>query len=189
MTKMSCWHPFASHYNYHYFFCWLALSCLFISPLLSANANYQLSAGDVIAIHVYGEEDLTLETRLGESGMINYPYLGLLKAKGLSVAQLEQHLIRGLKGDYLINPSVHVSVTEYRPFYIYGEVNQPGGYPYQPGLTIERAVALAGGLTERASTNGITVNRTVGQQKTTLKVRLNASVYPDDSIVIKESFF
>ncbi|WP_298445064.1 polysaccharide biosynthesis/export family protein [uncultured Ferrimonas sp.] len=154
-----------------------------------SNVNYQLSAGDMISIHVYGEDDLTLQTRLGESGMINYPYLGLLTAKGMTVSGLEQRISDGLRGDYLINPSVHVSVTEYRPFYIYGEVNKPGGYPYQPGLTIERAVALAGGLTERASTNGIVVNRLVSGKKTTLTVRLSASVYPDDSIVIKESFF
>ncbi|WP_051202097.1 polysaccharide biosynthesis/export family protein [Ferrimonas senticii] len=161
---------------------------LWSAPLL-ANANYRLNAGDLIAIHVYGEDDLTLETRLGESGMINYPYLGLLNAKGMTVAELERAVTNGLRGDYLINPSVHVSVTEYRPFYIYGEVNQPGGYPYQPGLTVERAVALAGGLTERASTSSITVNRMVAGRKDTLSVRLSASVYPDDSIVIKESFF
>lgn len=184
MTKTSFWRRFASLCK----LVWIAVSLSFPASLY-ANSDYRLNAGDMIAIHVYGEEDLTLETRLGESGMINYPYLGLLNAKGMSVAELEQAISRGLKGDYLINPSVHVSVAEYRPFYIYGEVNNPGGYPYQPGLTVERAVALAGGLTERASTNGIIINRQVGANKTTLNVRLTASVYPDDSIVIKESFF
>ncbi|QIZ78453.1 polysaccharide biosynthesis/export family protein [Ferrimonas lipolytica] len=184
MTRTSSWRHSASLCKA---LC-LAVVLLWSAPSWS-NADYRLSAGDQISILVYGEDDLTLETRLGESGMINYPYLGLIKAKGMSVAELELSINRGLKGDYLINPSVHVSVTEYRPFYIYGEVNRPGGYPYQPGLTVERAVALAGGLTERASTSGIVVNRQVGTKKNTLNVRMSASVYPDDSIVIKESFF
>ena len=167
-----------------------ALFALLLSlPVAAAAGDYQLSSGDTISIHVYGEDDLTLQTRLGESGVINYPYLGVIKVKGMTVAQLENRIVGGLKGDYLINPSVHVSIIEYRPFYIYGEVKAPGGYPYQPGLTVERAVALAGGLTERASTRDMTINRVVGGSERSIKVSMSTSVYPDDSILIKDSFF
>lgn len=151
--------------------------------------EYLLGSGDVLRIHVYGENDLSLDTKLGEVGEITYPYLGQIMVKGMSVAQLEQVLTQGLKGDYLINPSVHVSVLEYRPFYIYGEVKHPGGYPYQTNLTIERAVAIAGGLTERASKNSITVNRLLNRQESTIQVAMETEVYPDDSIFVKDSFF
>ncbi|TKB51977.1 polysaccharide biosynthesis/export family protein [Ferrimonas aestuarii] len=167
----------------------LALLLSVFSAAVSASSDYALSSGDTISIHVYGEEDLTLETRLGESGVINYPYLGSIKIKGLTVSQLEQRLIGGLKGDYLINPSVHVSILEYRPFYIYGEVKNPGGYPYQPGLTLERAVALAGGLTERASQDKMTVTRMAGGRESKFKANMSTSIKPDDSILIKDSFF
>ncbi|MBW8191447.1 polysaccharide export protein [Neiella marina] len=167
----------------------MLLSVASLHSIASTDDEYLLGSGDVISIHVYGEDDLSLETRLGEGGEITYPYLGQIMVKGMNVAQLEMILTSGLKGDYLINPSVHVSVLEYRPFFIYGEVKHPGGYPYQTGLTIERAVALAGGLTERASESSITVNRTLNQKKTTVKVAMETMVFPDDSILIKDSFF
>ncbi|WP_028111737.1 polysaccharide biosynthesis/export family protein [Ferrimonas kyonanensis] len=181
MTKTCSWYRCASLYRGLL----LVIGLLCATQAVAASSDYRLSSGDMISIHVYGEEDLTLETRLGESGVINYPYLGMIRVKGLSVAELERKLVTGLKGDYLINPSVHVSILEYRPFYIYGEVNKPGGYPYQPGLTVERAVALAGGLTERASKSDMTINRNAS----TLKVTMSSTVYPDDSILIKDSFF
>lgn len=167
----------------------LVVALLSQPALAVGEEDYLLGSGDVLRIHVYGENDLSLDTKLGEGGEITYPYLGQIMVKGMTVAQLEQVLTQGLKGDYLINPSVHVSVLEYRPFYIYGEVKNPGGYPYQTNLTIERAVAIAGGLTERASKNSITVNRLLNRQKSTIQVAMETEVYPDDSIFVKDSFF
>lgn len=182
MIRTSSWLRFVSLFS-------LCLIAIIPHGVMAASSNYKLGSGDLISINVYGEDDLTIQTRLGESGVINYPYLGLVRVKGLSVAELETRLVKGLKGDYLLQPSVHVSVLEYRPFYIYGEVNRPGGYPFQPGLTVERAVALAGGLTERASKRKMTINRTISGREKAIAVKMATSVQPDDSIFIKDSFF
>ncbi|GAA5217705.1 polysaccharide biosynthesis/export family protein [Corallincola platygyrae] len=171
----------------------VALICFFVSFGVQAATetakNYQMGAGDTIRITVFGEEDLSLETTLGENGTVSYPYLGLLQATGVSVADFEKEIADGLRGDYLINPSVHVDIIEYRAFYIYGEVKSPGGYPYQPNLTVERAVALAGGFTQRASKEKFELSRKVdgvGQKST---VKLEDEVKPGDSIFVKDSFF
>ncbi len=171
----------------------LMVLTLAVSPWLraadEAERNYTLDAGDVIRIHVFGEDDLTLETALGQTGQINYPYLGTIAAAGMTVQQLERAVTDGLRGDYLVNPSVNVSIVTYRPFYIYGEVKSPGGYPYQPNLTIERAVALAGGFTQRASRNKVKVNRNVGGKESSVEAEMNGKVRPGDTILVKDSFF
>ncbi len=107
--------------------------------------SYLLGPGDRIIIQVYGEEELKIETQLTDSGKINYPFLGEIDAKGLTIKQLEARIYSGLKGDYFIEPNVFVGMVEYRPFFIHGEVKVPGGFPYKPGMTVNQAVALAGG--------------------------------------------
>lgn len=154
-----------------------------------AASDYQLGSGDKILINVYGEDDLTVETVLSDSGMVNYPFLGELKVTGLTVAQLESRITGGLKGDYLVNPNVHVSILEYRPFFIHGEVEKPGGYPFQPGLTISKAAALAQGFTERASETKIFVVRGNDASQTPEKVDLNTLVRPGDVVTVEQSFF
>lgn len=169
--------------------CW----CMF-SAITSANSDsqhnyYKLGPGDRIQITVFGEADLSLNTTLAEGGYINYPYLGMVKAEGLTISELESKLTSGLKGDYLINPSVHVSMVSYRPFYIHGQVKSPGSYPYQPKLTLEKALALAGGVTERASMGQISILRTVEGKEKRLKGELHTLIQPGDAIFIKDSFF
>ncbi|PCO04634.1 capsular biosynthesis protein [Microbulbifer flavimaris] len=155
----------------------------------SLESNYRLGSGDKILINVYGEDDLTVETQLSDSGLVNYPFLGELKVNGMTVAELEARIHQGLKGDYLVNPNVHVSILEYRPFYIHGEVEKPGGYPYQPGLTVSKAAALAQGFTERASESKIFVVRGDDPSQTPEKVSLNAQLRPGDVITVEQSFF
>lgn len=160
----------------------------------SAHANdfdstYKLGAGDTISILVYGEDELSMETLLSDSGRINYPFLGQIMVKGLTIEQLKDRIQKGLKGDYLIDPSVHVSIVEYRPFFINGEVKQPGGYAFQPGLTVNKAVALAGGFTSRASKSSIFVTSTDTPDKKPKQVKLDASIMPGDIITIEQSFF
>ncbi|GAA4890843.1 polysaccharide biosynthesis/export family protein [Ferrimonas pelagia] len=172
-------------------FLWVAvLLASTIGVSTASDSNYQLGSGDQIRIQVFGEPDLTIDQiRLGESGAITYPYLGALQLSGLTLSQVEKLIHRGLKGDYLINPSVSVSVMEYRPFFINGEVRQPGGYPFQPGLTVRQAIAIAGGLTERASRRGMSLTRNQDSRETTLKVEMATPVFPGDSIFIEDSFF
>lgn len=151
--------------------------------------DYQLGSGDKILISVYDEADLTMETILSDTGVINYPFLGELKVSGLTVSGLERMVVEGLKGDYLVNPNVHVSILEYRPFFINGEVEKPGGYPFQPGLTIGKAAALAEGFTERASENKIFIIRGDDPEQAKQKAALNTPLRPGDIVTVEQSFF
>ncbi len=155
-------------------------------PALKA---YKLDSGDKISITVFDEPDLSFEVLISNAGSVSYPFLGELKVKGLTPGELENRIIAGLKGPYLIDPKVAVTVIQYRPFYIHGEVKQSGGYPYQPYLTLRRAVTLAGGFTERASKTKITVIRDGDQQKKPVKIELDDLVYPGDTITVEQSFF
>lgn len=170
------------------------------SPLVMAGdtalAGYKLGAGDVINISVYDEKDLSLEVRIGLSGQISYPLLGDVAVSGLSPKQLEDKMVAGLKGPYLIDPSVTVSIVEYRPFYVIGEVKKPGGYPFHPGLTVDKAISISGGFTERASKSNIFIvhdngNKTAQRTKDEDKqaVKLFDVIQPGDVITIEQSFF
>jgi len=150
--------------------------------------SYKLGSGDTIQILVYDEEDLSLEARLGDSGILSYPFLGELKLSGIGVNQAEQLIIGGLKGDYLIDPKVSVSVVEYRQFYVNGEVERPGGFSFQPGLTVGKAISLAGGFTERASRRNINV-LSAGAGEPERKVDLLDQIRPGDVITVNQSFF
>jgi polysaccharide export outer membrane protein len=150
--------------------------------------NYRLGAGDTIIIKVYGEEALTLETQVTNSGTINYPFLGSLKLIGLTIKEVEKIVYNGLKGDYFIEPNVYVGMVLYRPFYIHGEVKQPGGYPYQPGMTVNQAIALAGGLTERAAKDKIVISREGSKIESELG-NINSNIKAGDTITIEQRFF
>jgi len=153
-------------------------------------SNYRLASGDVISIQVLGEEDLRRERiRLSDAATISYPILGEIKLFGKTVAELETLIREGLKGRYLVNPQVTVTIVEYRNFFINGQVERPGGYPYIPGLTVRKAVSLAGGFKERASKEKIFVIRDDDRSQTPQRVDQNAAVRPGDIITVEESFF
>ena len=155
---------------------------------LDPNA-YRLGQGDEISIQVFDEPDLTLSTIVGTGGSINYSYLGDVRVAGKSPVELENHIAGLLRDGYLVNPSVNVSVLQYRPFFINGEVRSPGSYAYQPGLTLERAIALAGGLTDRASTRKMFVTKAEESDDDEVRVRMNFRIQPGDTITINEGFF
>ncbi|KPZ72575.1 MULTISPECIES: polysaccharide biosynthesis/export family protein [unclassified Shewanella] len=168
--------------------CSLVIFLFAITGNVYANESYRLGSGDTIIIQVYGEEALTLETQITNSGKINYPFLGSLNVKGLTIKEVEHLVYNGLKGDYFVKPNVYVGMIEYRPFYIHGEVNKPGGYPYNPGMTINQAIALAGGLTERASRDKIFISREnskIDSEKGSINSKINAG----DTITIEQRFF
>ncbi|WP_119394261.1 polysaccharide biosynthesis/export family protein [Salinibius halmophilus] len=172
----------------------IRLICIVLSLVISGLAlaegqtDYRLAAGDEISIQVFGQDDLSLELSLGESGVINYPFLGEIQIAGRTTREIEQEITAGLKGDYLIDPAVQVQIIAYRPFFIFGEVKRPGSYPYQPGLTITQAVALAGGFTERASNNAITVYPKDSAEALE-SAPLNRPVAPGDTIDVGRRFF
>ena len=121
-----------------------------LSLLQVANASnnlYRLSAGDTISITVYGEEDLSIqELKIDNRETIDYPYLGNISLKNKSLESLQSEILTGLKGDILIDPKVNVSIVNYRNIYVNGMVNKPGAYEYEPDLTVQEAVSLAGGI-------------------------------------------
>jgi len=176
--------------------CCLLLLSLF-SFMASANeaglSGYRLGAGDLISINVYDEPDLSLEVRIGLSGQISYPLLGDVVVSGLTPKLLEEKLTGGLKGPYLVAPSVNVSILEYRPFYVIGEVKKPGSYPFHPGLTVDRAISISGGFTERASKGSIYVIHDSDVKNATREEKQSVELYdviqPGDVVTIEQSFF
>ena len=151
--------------------------------------DYALGTGDTVRIQVYNEKTLYLESRVSDRGMISYHFFGEIKVTGLTPGQLAALIASKLKGDYLINPNVSVDIIEYRQFYVNGEVESPGGFAFQPGITVRKAISLAGGFNEYASkdkTNIIHDNDPNGEPK---PVKLSEFILPGDIIIVEESFF
>ncbi|MDQ6991471.1 MAG: polysaccharide biosynthesis/export family protein [Mariprofundaceae bacterium] len=171
-----------------------ALACFFASVMLAgvANAevgNYRLNAGDKINIHVFGESDMNVTVRLGQSGNIHYPFLGHIHVSGMTMTGLEKKITHDLKQGFLNAPQVRVSMEEFRPFYVNGEVANSGAYPYQPGLNIRKAIALSGGFSTDADEDKVFLIHAGDHDKKEIKVDLNAVVNPGDIITVKQSYF
>lgn len=152
-------------------------------------SNYELGAGDKIVITVFREPDLTLEAKLTDAGTIIFPFLGEMNVKGLTVGKLKDKITQGLSGRYLKDPHVNVSVLEYREFFVNGEVNKPGAFPYMPGLTVQKAISIAGGFTERASQSSVQLEREKDVKRQGIEVELDAPIAPGDIVIVEESFF
>ena len=156
------------------------------APDLSA---YRLGIGDRLRISVFGEPDLSLEADVDATGHLSYPLLGSVPAAKKTAAQLAADLAKGLAGGYLKNPDVRVSVIQYRSIYVTGQVNRAGAYPYSVGLTVEKALTLAGGMTRIASERGIYLLPEDAPSSQRRRARLDEPVLPGDTIVVEESLF
>lgn len=170
----------------------VALTVVGLSPSAADDegnnsSSYRLDTGDKILIKVFEEEELTVQTTLNDRGVINYSFLGELQISEQTTREVELLLSERLRDGYLKNPSVSVSVLEYRPFFITGEVRTPGDYPFQPGLTLEKAVSIAGGFTDRASRRKIYLQRGIEQNKK--RIRFQDRIQPGDIITVEEGFF
>jgi protein involved in polysaccharide export with SLBB domain len=164
------------------------------SPWISAQnselSSYKLGSGDMISIRVLGEDDLKRERiRLSDAGTISFPVLGEIRVKGMTVGALEDYVANGLRGRYLLNPQVTISIDEYRNFFVNGMVEKPGGYPFSPGLTVRKAISIAGGFRERAARDKINIIRDDDPNQTIRKVDLSTGVQPGDILTVEESFF
>lgn len=128
----------------------LSLVAALLTPMVATANNdnlYTLTAGDTISITVYGEENLSIEElKIDNRESVDYPYLGKIHLGGKTLEQLQNEITQGLKGNVLIDPKVNVSIVEYRNIYVNGLVNKPGGYEYEPDLTVQEALSLAGGV-------------------------------------------
>ncbi|MCF2949880.1 polysaccharide export protein [Paraglaciecola aquimarina] len=189
----------SQQYHINYPTCWVVLVCLLALFASSqtvaqdgtsgAENHYRLGADDEISVKVFNEPDLSLpKTRVSANGNISMPLIGQVQVKGLTIDEVELKITKLYLGDYLKKPDVSVSVVEYRQFYVNGEVDKPGGYSYREGMTIQRAISLAGGFTERAARNKIQLMRE-NDPNNISRVDLNSPVKPGDVITVEESFF
>ncbi len=153
------------------------------------NIEYRLGAGDKVRVLVYNEQDLSGEFEVDGTGQISLPLIGTLKVSGLTVTEVERQVGNKLANGFLINPQVSLEIMNYRPFYILGEVKQPGSYDYVNGMTILNAVALAGGFTPRAQEKKIEVTRKNGDKEIKLQSAITAKVLPGDIIRIPQRLF
>jgi protein involved in polysaccharide export with SLBB domain len=176
----------------------LQLTLVFIVSLpitaevAGGDSSYTLNTGDHVQVTVFEEPDLSISAVLDDTGSISYPLLGELQVRGLTVRQLESRITEGLRGRFLINPRVNVSMKEYRPFFVRGEVTSPGGFPFKPGLTVEKAVSMAGGFTSRASRNEFYIvsdDSSDGNDEARKSATLTSRIRPGDVINIEQSFF
>lgn len=156
----------------------------------TAAGPYRLGAQDEVRIITFGEEQLTGTFRVNDRGNIALPLLGPVRAAGLTTGELEREVALDLRNKkVLLDPSVSVEVLRYRPIFILGEVSKPGQYPYQPGMTVLTAVAIAGGFTYRAQTGYASILRTTGDHTVEGRVPRGEAVRPGDVITIFERYF
>jgi len=160
-----------------------------LPPSVEEFQSYSIGIGDKILVEVYGESDLSLESEVGPLGSINYPFIGEIKVDGVTVQSLKEQITRGLKGPYLIDPVVSVKVVEYRKIFLNGYVSRPGAYQFQPGLTVRKAIAIAGGFGERADEDKIFVVPADQPNAAPRKIGLDEKLAPGDVLTVDRSFF
>jgi polysaccharide export outer membrane protein len=161
-----------------------------LPPLPRITAEYRLGPGDVIRIVTYGEEQLSGEFRVGDTGRVALPLLGAVPAAKYTPREFQEEVASRLREAGLLQaPSVSVEVTGYRPFYVLGEVNKPGQYAYQPGITVLGAVAMAGGFTYRAVEDYAGVVRVAEGRSLEGRAARRDAVQPGDVITIYERRF
>lgn len=152
--------------------------------------SYRLGASDSVKITVFGESDLSSTFVVKGDGTISYPLIGEISVQGLNARDVEKLLYKELSDGYLVNPSISVEIASFRPFYILGEVRAPGSYSYSNGITILKAVALAGGFTYRANKKHVQILKTRESGSELYdKTSVNAPISPGDIILVKERFF
>ncbi len=146
--------------------------------------GYRIGPNDVIRVQVFGEDDLTIENKVSGDGKMNYPLLGVLQVEGQTIEELQRELTVRLGSGYVRLPKVSVSIVRHRNFYVSGEVKTPGGYPYEEGLTVQKALSIAGGLTEKSDKQGIKVTRLTDGRAETLAIGPDGVVQPNDILIV-----
>ena len=164
------------------------LSALATERASAQEYQYRLGGGDQVKITVFGHEDLSGVFQVGSNGTVSLPLIGEVRSLNLTLPELEKAITQKLKPDYLKNPQVNVEVINYRPFYIIGEVKNPGSYAYVGGMKVVNAVAMAGGFTYRAEEDEIYITRAEGSGKRELANQAS-QVLPGDVIEVPERFF
>lgn len=171
----------------------IALAVLFVLALKPASAAdapaYKLGPGDKVRVTVFNEKDLSGDFDVNDQGDIALPLIGQVKVAGRTISDVEGLITQRYGKDYLVDPRVNVEVLNYRPFFILGEVKNPGSYAYVSGMTVINAVALAGGYTNRANKGHVLIKHGNDPQVGEQQVQEDSPVLPGDVIRVPERFF
>lgn len=180
---------------------WLRAALLLIIPVLLAGCNhtsgpatylveqtgpYLLDSGDVLRVTVYGDESLTNTYRIDDSGNVSMPLIGAVPARGVTSQAVNQRIVSKLAAGFIRSPNVAVEVAEYRPFFIQGAVSNSGQFAYIYGMTARAAISSAGGFSDTANRNSVTIYRRVGAEMVKGNVALDFPIQPGDTIVVSE---
>ena len=153
------------------------------------DAAYHLDAGDRLRVVVYGQEGLTNTYAIDAGGSITMPLIGAVPARGRTPARLAADITAKLRNGFIREPSVAVEIEAYRPFFILGEVAAPGQYPYVPNMSVESAVAIAGGFSPRARRDRVTITHTDASGSMRTVVPLGTAISPGDTVLVGERWF
>ena len=181
-------------------FCLAVLACLVMAgcsgyrPAPAAfhemlEQPYRLGAGDRIRVTVFEQQDLTNTYAVDQSGYIAFPLVGSVPARGHTAKQVEAALAAKLRDGYLRKPDVSVEVDRYSPVFVMGEVGAAGQYSYVPGLTVQKAVAMAGGYSARANQGSVDITRDINGKVLTGRVRTSDPLLPGDTVYVRERLF
>jgi len=151
--------------------------------------EYRLGTGDRVALTVFGQADLSTAATVGPTGKLAFPLIGDISATGRTLAEVQEATRQVLAGGLLVNPRLSMEIVAYRPFYITGEVQRPGSYPFVPGLDVRQAIAIAGGTTRRANSTSFAVTRGTGADRVEEVLDLDSLVEPDDTIDVGRRWF
>jgi polysaccharide export outer membrane protein len=167
-----------------------AAAPVYAAPMpVAYDVAYRLDAGDRLRVVVFGQEGLTNTYAIDAGGSITMPLIGSVPARGRTPAGLAAEITGRLRNGFIRDPSVAVEIEAYRPFFILGEVAAPGQYPYVPNMSVESAVAIAGGFSPRARRDRVTLTHTDGSGSMRVVVPLGTPVGPGDTVLVGERWF
>lgn len=168
----------------------VAAPVAYVEPMpVRYDAAYHLDAGDRLRVVVYGQEGLTNTYAIDAGGSITMPLIGSVPARSRTTAGLAAEISAKLRRGFIREPSVAVEIEAYRPFFILGEVAAPGQYPYVPNMTVESAVAIAGGFSPRARRDSVTVTHTDASGTARFVVPPGSPISPGDTVLVSERWF
>jgi polysaccharide export outer membrane protein len=175
-------------------FLWLIAGCTgerppLQDPVPTISGPYRLDTGDEVRIVVYDQANLTNVYKVNQSGAISMPLVGNVVARGATTAQMEARIAAKLAASFLRDPDVSAEVVTYRPFFVLGEVEAPGQYPYVPGINAETAIAVAGGFTPRANMEVVRISRTIDGTLYEGRIFVTEAIRPGDTVFVSERLF
>lgn len=153
------------------------------------NQPYMLDAGDQVRVTVFDQGDLSNTYNVDQSGYISFPLVGAVPARGRTVQQLESQIAQKLRNGFLRDPDVSAEVAAYRTIFVMGEVGASGQYAYRPGMTVQMAVAGAGGFSARANQSNADITRQINGKVMTGRVAISDPIMPGDTIYVRERIF